>query len=156
MQINSLYWRPLKFDVNGTENHMKKLLVLVAAFAVGMVFADSQSYEDEVAERLVPAGGVCVEGEECAVASASVVADAGPKSGDEVYNSACVACHGTGALNAPKLGDAGAWSARQAQGIDVLYSHAIDGFNTMPARGGNSALSDEDVIAAVDHMLSAL
>lgn len=135
---------------------MKKLLVVVAALAVGMVFAESQSYEDEVAERLVPAGNVCVEGEECAVATVTAAVDTGPKSGDEVYTTACAACHSTGALDAPKLGDVAAWEPRQAQGNEALYSHAVDGFNAMPARGGNAALSDEEVIAAVDHMLSAL
>lgn len=137
---------------------MKKLLALVATMVVGFAIAETQSYEDEVAERLKPAGNVCVEGQACETATAAVAstASSGPMSGDQVYTTACAACHGTGALNAPKLGDAGAWAPRIAQGNDTLYNHAINGFNSMPARGGNASLSDDEVIAAVDHMVAAV
>jgi cytochrome c5 len=136
---------------------MKKLLIMITALTASLVFAESQSYEDEVAERLTPAGNVCIQGEVCETATAAAtITDTGPKSGDQVYASACAACHGTGVLNAPKLGSNDDWAPRQAQGVDTLYNHAINGFNAMPARGGNSALSDDEVKAAVDHMLSAL
>lgn len=136
---------------------MKKLLVLVASLAVGFVFAESKSYEDQVAERLKPAGNVCVEGQECTTATvaASSSASSGPKSGDEVYASACAACHGTGVLNAPKFGSADDWAPRIAKGNETLYANAINGINAMPAKGGNSALSDEEVIAAVEHMIAS-
>ncbi|MBU2864174.1 c-type cytochrome [Reinekea forsetii] len=136
---------------------MKKLLILISTLTASFVFADYTSYEDEVAERLKPAGNVCVQGEECTTATATAtVADTGPKSGDQVYTTACAACHGTGALNAPKLGDAAAWAPRQTKGLDTLYANAINGFNAMPPRGGNAALSDDEVKAAVDHMLNGL
>ncbi|WP_196159581.1 cytochrome c5 family protein [Reinekea sp. G2M2-21] len=137
---------------------MKKLLVLVATLAVGFAIAESKSYEEQVAERLKPAGNVCVEGQVCETATAAVASSesAGPKSGDEVYTTACAACHGTGALNAPKLADAEAWAPRIAQGVDTLYTHAIAGFNAMPAKGGNASLSDEEVKAAVDHMVASV
>jgi cytochrome c5 len=130
--------------------------VLVATLAVGFVFAESKSYEDEVAERLKPAGNVCVEGQVCetATAAASSTADAGPKSGDEVYSTACAACHASGVLAAPKFGSAEDWAPRLAKGTDVLYANAINGINAMPAKGGNSSLSDDEVIAAVEHMIS--
>ncbi|WP_411743917.1 c-type cytochrome [Reinekea sp.] len=136
---------------------MKKLLILITTLTASLVFAEYKSYEDEVAERLTPAGNVCIQGEVCETASVTAsAADTGPKSGDQVYTTACAACHGTGVLNAPKLGSAEDWAPRQAKGLDTLYDHAINGFNTMPARGGNSALSDDEVKAAVDHMLSSL
>lgn len=78
--------------------------------------------------------------------------------GEGVYNSACVACHGTGIAGAPKAGDKAAWAARAAQGKETLYQHAVAGFQgkagVMPAKGGNSALSDADVKSAVDYMLA--
>lgn len=136
---------------------MKKLLVLVATLAVGFVIAESKSYEDQVAERLKPAGNVCVEGQECSTATvaASSAASTGPKSGDEVYSTACAACHASGVLSAPKFGSADDWAPRIAKGADTLYSNAINGINAMPAKGGNSSLSDEEVIAAVEHMIAS-
>ncbi len=134
---------------------MKKLLVTVATLAVGIAIADTVSYEDQVAERLKPAGNVCIEGQECTTATAAVAsaADSGPKSGEQVYTLACAACHGTGVLAAPKLGSAEDWAPRIAKGMDVLRNHAINGFNAMPAKGGNTSLSDEEVYAAIDHMI---
>ena len=136
---------------------MKKLLVFSATLAVGFAIADNHSYEDQVAKRLKPAGNVCVEGEECETATAAVAAaePAGPRSGDAVYNLACVACHGAGVLGAPKYGSADDWAPRIAKGVDVLHEHAVKGFNAMPAKGGNTSLSDEEVYAAVDYMVAA-
>jgi len=78
--------------------------------------------------------------------------------GEQVHQATCFACHGTGAAGAPKTGDAGAWKDRIAKGKDTLYTHALEGFQGdagfMPAKGGNPALSDEDVKAAVDYMVS--
>lgn len=78
-------------------------------------------------------------------------------SGEAVYNSACVACHGAGVAGAPKFGDAAAWADRIAKGEDTLYKHAIEGFQgdagLMPAKGGRTDLSDEEVKAAVDYMI---
>jgi len=64
-----------------------------------------------------------------------------------------LACHGTGAAGAPKVGDKGAWSKRIAQGTGVLNDHAINGFKGMPAKGGNASLSDAAVKAAVKYMV---
>lgn len=84
-----------------------------------------------------------------------VVASNGPKvekSGEEVVTQSCSACHGTGLMNSPKLGDAGAWSARIAQGYETLTKHAIEGIRTMPARGGNADLTDNEMAKAVAYM----
>jgi cytochrome c5 len=74
------------------------------------------------------------------------------QSGQAVYNAVCIACHGTGAAGAPKFGDAGAWSARIAQGYDTLVQHAVHGIRAMPAKGGNSDLDDIEVARAVAYM----
>ncbi len=73
--------------------------------------------------------------------------------GQEIYNSACVACHQAGVLNAPKLGDKADWESRLAQGMDTLVEHAINGLNAMPAKGGNPTLSDDDIRNAVAYMV---
>ena len=79
--------------------------------------------------------------------------------GRATYDGLCVNCHGVSALASmiPQTGDAAVWEARTAKGIDVLYNNAINGFvgqlGMMPAKGGNPALSDDQVKASVDYML---
>ena len=67
-------------------------------------------------------------------------------------------CHQTGVAGAPKLGDKADWGPRIAQGQDVLYKHAIEGFNgnkgAMPAKGGSPSLSDEEMKLAVDFIVA--
>lgn len=79
--------------------------------------------------------------------------------GKSVYNKVCAMCHAAGVAGAPKPGDKADWGPRIAQGQDVLYRHALGGFTgakgMMPARGGGSSLSDDEVKAAVDHMVAA-
>jgi cytochrome c5 len=74
------------------------------------------------------------------------------QSGEAIYTSTCAACHGAGVAGAPKFGDAGAWSARIAQGYDTLVKHAIEGIRAMPAKGGNPDLDDVEVARAVVFM----
>lgn len=77
--------------------------------------------------------------------------------GKSVFNGTCAMCHGVGAAGAPKPGDKADWGPRIAQGMDVLYKHAIEGFTgakgVMPARGGAATLPDDDVKAAVNYMV---
>jgi cytochrome c5 len=111
--------------------------------------------EDAVAKRIKPAGEV-VLGEAPPPAPAAppaASAAAGPADGKAVYDKACAACHGAGVMNSPKAGDKGAWGPRIAQGKPTLYEHALKGIRMMPAKGGNAALSDNEVKAAVDHMV---
>ena len=70
-------------------------------------------------------------------------------SGEKISQVNCILCHGAGVMGAPKIGDATQWEARIAQGKEKLINHAIQGINMMPAKGGNAALSDEEVAAAV-------
>jgi cytochrome c5 len=76
--------------------------------------------------------------------------------GKSVFGKACALCHAAGVAGAPKPGDKADWGPRIAQGKDVLYKHALEGFTgakgSMPARGGNPALTDDEVKAAVDYM----
>lgn len=74
--------------------------------------------------------------------------------GEKIYTATCLACHGAGVLGAPKFGDKAMWEPRIAKGMDALYANSIKGINTMPARGGNAALKDDEMNAAVDYMVS--
>ena len=73
--------------------------------------------------------------------------------GEKIYTTACVACHGAGVLNAPKIGDKALWEPRIAKGMETLYTNSIKGINMMPARGGNAALKDDEMKAAVDYLV---
>ncbi|MCM2342675.1 c-type cytochrome [Rhodoferax sp.] len=78
--------------------------------------------------------------------------------GKKVYGSVCALCHAAGVAGSPKPGDKADWGPRIAQGNDVLYKHAIEGFTgakgMMPAKGGGVNLTEDEVKAAVDHMVS--
>ncbi len=79
--------------------------------------------------------------------------------GRGVYDKACQTCHNSGIAGAPKLGDVSGWVDRIGQGMDTLNDHAINGYQgadgVMPAKGGNMALSDDDVVNAVAYMVEA-
>lgn len=83
------------------------------------------------------------------------VAFGGSMDGEMIYNNACQACHMAGAAGAPQL-VASQWEGRIGKGVDTLVSHAIDGFNAMPAKGGRSDLTDEQVRASVEYMLAQI
>jgi cytochrome c5 len=85
------------------------------------------------------------------------VATVANDAGKSAFGKACALCHAAGVGGAPKPGDKADWSPRIAQGSELLYKHALEGFTgakgAMPAKGG-SALPDVDVKAAVDYMVS--
>lgn len=129
----------------------------------GLYTADTEEYQAAVAERLRPFGQVYLPGEEESAGEPVVPEAAQPDpvetmmSGPQVYNEACLICHGAGVGGAPVLGDADTWTSRIAQGNDALYLHAIEGFTGetgfMPAKGARVDLSDDEVRAAVDYMI---
>lgn len=107
--------------------------------------------------RIAPQGKVCFEGKECDITIAAALGAADPnkpREGKVIYEGVCHTCHTAGLLGAPKLGDKGAWSARLGKGTATLHQHAIQGFNAMPAKGGNADLLDVEVTNAVDYMVS--
>jgi len=90
-----------------------------------------------------------------AAAPATAAAAPAAADGKKVYDAGCVACHGAGVAGAPKFGDKAAWAPRIKTGMDAMYTVALKGKGVMPAKGGNPALSDADVKAAVDYMVAA-
>jgi cytochrome c5 len=123
----------------------------------------------ELQKRLAPMGQVATDAAaEAAAAQAPVQVAMAPApaaaapakvDGKAIYEGACIACHGAGIAGAPKFGDKAAWAPRIKQGIDVLHDHALKGFSgkagMMPPKGGRMDFTDEQVKAAVDHMVAA-
>ena len=129
----------------------------------GVYTQDTEEYQAAVAARIRPLGQVYLPGDEIEASAPLLEAVDEPApvatalTGPQVYNSACLACHGAGVAGAPILGDAAAWAPRIAQGMDVLHDHAINGYTGsagfMPAKGGRLDLSDQEVRDAVVYMV---
>ncbi|MGL5759481.1 c-type cytochrome [Plesiomonas sp.] len=127
---------------------VKTLAVLIISFS-SVIWAADMSH-DAISERIKPVGGVYLEDK------AAITKPAGPRTGEQVYNGACVACHGSGALGAPKFRDAALWGPRLKQGIETLEKHAISGLNQMPPRGTCADCSDDEIKAAIQYMTQGL
>jgi cytochrome c5 len=108
----------------------------------------------KIEENIRPVGQVNVGSVPASAPAAAGAAAAAPRSGDEVYNSACAACHASGVAGAPKLGDQGAWGVRASKGVDALLSSVVNGLNAMPPKGGCATCSDAELKGAIEHMLS--
>jgi cytochrome c5 len=154
------YRSPAEGFLNVISSKLSKL-VLRGVLCLGLgaslsVFALTDGQKQAIEERITPVGKVCLQGDtSCGVATAAA-AGGEPRSGEDVYNASCMACHGTGAAGAPRTDDGAEWSKRLAEkGLDTIHKHAIEGFNAMPPKGLCMTCSDDEVIAAVDYMLAA-
>lgn len=115
--------------------------------------------EEEIFERIKPIGTVNVAEPVAAetpdAMGADTMAGAG-RSGEQVYNTYCTACHTSGVAGAPVFADADAWAPRIAKGMETLYESTYNGLNgVMPARGTCADCSDEELQATVDYMVAA-
>lgn len=132
----------------------KAAMLLAFILATGALAAnDKAAKEDTLQQRLQAVGDLCMAGDPCAAAVVVASAASGPRSGEQVYTSKCAVCHATGAANAPKFKDAEAWAPRIAKGAETLYTNAIKGINSMPAKGLCMDCSDDEIKASVDYML---
>lgn len=142
---------------------LKTMVIIIGALVVFMIIIiitanmlsngstnihEDSMVQDAIEKRIAPVGQVNTGG----VAPAATAA-AGPVDGKAIYEKTCFACHGTGAAGAPKFGDKAAWGPRIDKGLDTLYSHALNGFNAMPPRGGRADLDDDSVKAAAKYMI---
>lgn len=154
------------------------LLVVITLGLIALAAYLQRAIPDEVSptatkrvqQRIAPAGAVYAgttgasaqaAAQTAALAkAASQSAYGGSTDGKTIFDNLCTACHTTGVGKAPTL-DHAHWDARIAQGKDTLYKHAIEGYTgpdggIMPPKGGNPALTEEQVRATVDWMLSNL
>lgn len=119
--------------------------------------------------RIAPAGSVYAgatgaAAQAAASAAAAAAAEAqvaygGTLDGSVIYQNLCAGCHASGAGGAPLMNASG-MGARVGKGMETLHKHAIEGFTgeagVMPPKGGNPALTDEQVSATVDWMVENL
>ena len=170
MAANQDKHHPGKHDQHFYDTFMLVLGIL-GAFAVGMYYLanaiastipgasekGTAVEEQLIDKRLAPIGDVQISGQASTqmASAAPVAAPAGAsgKSGKEIWEGTCSACHSAGLLGAPKIGDKAAWAPRIAQGMKVLQDHALHGYKQMPAHGGNASLSDADVVKALEYMV---
>jgi len=117
------------------------LMSILASLAIRSVAPDAGATSEEaVAQRLKPVGEVVIsEGSD----------QPGQRTGKQIVESVCAACHVTGALNAPKIGDTAAWRPLIEEGHQHLTETAIKGIRQMPPRGGNPNLTDAEIARAV-------
>jgi cytochrome c5 len=156
-------------------------IIMIVQYAVGSYgtrdLKDDPSMSDAaVKKRIAPVAQVRVDPNAPAAAPASAApatpaaapgamppaapvktaaAGAASGAGKSTYDSACAMCHGAGVAGAPKLGDKAAWAPRLGQGMGALHAAALKGKGAMPPKGGNTALPDDAVKAAVDFMVAA-
>jgi cytochrome c5 len=160
--------------------HFSQVIAVLAAITLGLILLGIYINDLKPAEpnptaeaatqaRIRPVGAVYAgaTGAAAQAAAAAMAAEAaqgqvayeGTLDGSVIYGNLCTGCHTAGVSGAPKL-EKTAWAARIAQGKDTLHQHAIEGFTgsggMMPAKGGNPALTDEQVMATVDWMLGQL
>lgn len=131
------------------------------AFAAAGHAANTNDFSDEaVTARIAPVGKVCVQGQECAGATAAAAPVAAPavakaaKTPQQVFDGHCAMCHKTGAAGAPVVGNKGSWAPHIAKGEATLYHSAINGFNAMPPRGMCTDCSDAELEATVRFMVN--
>jgi cytochrome c5 len=134
---------------------------VIASKTQDQTVLDDSKVRQATAERLAPVGKVAISGADNSALEApkpKTQAAAADMTGEQVFNSACMACHGQGIAGAPKFGDKSVWAPRIAQGIATLHKHALEGFQGkagfMPAKGGRADFSDKSVTNGVDYMVA--
>lgn len=160
-----------------TDKHFFDLFMLIVGGLIGITFGlfllanfisgntqevyllQDASYQEQVDMNIKPVAMVALDSDDVAAAGevATVEPVAEVLTGPQVYNQACIACHGVGVGGAPVVGDVAAWSVRIAQGDEILTGHVLNGLQTdagyMPPKGGRIDLSDDEVISAMNYML---
>ena len=150
---------------SGMVKTMGVVMACLAVFAVVCVLAarmlgigsddsDDPLKRNALIQRIQPVAAVRTSADELDAPAGTVTAmagDAAGKTGEELVNGACAACHLAGVAGAPALDDEAAWATRREAGLDALVSSVINGKGAMPARGG-SAYSDEEIRTATQYI----
>ncbi len=158
-KADDIFWR--EFGVVLMALVLFTVIVFFAARSIGAnTLERMQNSPQAVLDRIRPLGQARVgKPDEVVVAAAAPAAETqmagsgGAQSGEQIYNSVCLACHAAGVAGAPKTGDKAAWEPRMAQGMETLVMSSIKGKGAMPAKGGNASLSDAEIRSAVEYML---
>ncbi|MET1218538.1 MAG: c-type cytochrome [Glaciecola sp.] len=131
---------------------LKQLIALAAIAMTAFTLQASDAKNEEIKDRIMPVGSVKVAG-----AVAASAAAAGPKTGKDIYNQACSACHAAGVLGAPKTQDAADWKPRlDAKGFDTVWQNAIKGINAMPPMGTCGTCTEDDIKIAIEYMIEGV
>lgn len=136
--------------------HPSKYVVLITTLVLSFISINSSAStqsEAEIANRIAPVGSVYLDGDIKSTTKTPPEKSTEPRTGKQIYNTYCMACHASGALGAPLKGDAKAWKPRLALGTKKLYQQAISGFKGMPARGTCADCSDAEIKSAVDFII---
>jgi len=136
---------------------LASILLVVKLITGGINISPDALTEKAVSKRMKPVGSLQIAGKVDAlnppIPSQEIASLKTPKNGETVYQQVCAVCHIAGVAGAPKTGDKSQWEARIVKGKKVLYQNAINGIGIMPAKGGASSLSDDEIRAAVDYLL---
>jgi cytochrome c5 len=144
-------------QIQPKETFMKRFLPLLTLGLVMLGGCGLEKPPAKLAEEIAKADKPKTEAPAPAPAAAPAAAvPTDPKlaAGKTVYEGGCNACHDSGMMNAPKPGDKAAWAPRIAKGEETVIKNSINGLNGMPAKGGNAALTDEQVTNAVKYLIS--
>jgi cytochrome c5 len=129
------------------------IIIIARILTSGDASVDQAALNKAIQARIAPIGTVITD--PAALLKVSAAAPHAPMSGEQIVATVCSACHGTGVLGAPKIGDKDAWGGRLKAdgGIDGLLASASKGKGSMPPRGGNPDLSNDELKAAIQQML---
>ena len=125
----------------------------IARAVVFMANSAGAKFKEPAAPKPAAAAAAPAAAQPQASAAPQQQAAAAPD-GKKVFDSVCTACHTAGVAGAPKLGDKAAWAPRIKTGVDTLVQSVTKGKGAMPPKGGNPSLSDADLRAAVEFMVS--
>ena len=131
------------------------LAIIVIANVVGGVKREDAADNARIAARIKPKAEVITDAGALMAITAAATPKHDPMTGPQVVTKVCSACHGAGVLGAPKIGDKGEWAKRKAAagGLAGLAASAIKGKNSMPPRGGDASLSDDEIKGAIQEIL---
>ncbi|MBC8494178.1 MAG: cytochrome c5 family protein [Candidatus Thioglobus sp.] len=141
------------------KNSVAAILVIFAIIIGAKTFFSNLihvGYDDNltVAQRIAPLGQVYLEGDiDVNAIKAPVKTAAKARSGEEVYTAVCASCHSVGVMNAPKFGNKADWAPRVERGIADLVKVSISGKGAMPPKGTCMDCSDDELKAAIEHMI---
>jgi cytochrome c5 len=132
---------------------VKQILAVITVFVAALALADRvpPGTPDDIRARIKPVGELCEAGQACGQPVAAASSGAA-RSGDQVYNQFCFACHAAGVGGAPKLGNVADWQPRLAKGDDAVWMSVISGLNAMPPKGTCMNCTDDELHAAVAYM----